>query len=59
MHTVGWEEQITLTLHEICTDTKLKQKLFDLDDEKLKPYFKLENVNRSQLVIVFFSSLVL
>jgi peptidyl-dipeptidase Dcp len=23
---------------------KLKQKLFDLDDEKLKPYFKLENV---------------
>ncbi|WP_431012688.1 M3 family metallopeptidase, partial [Rahnella sp. PAMC25617] len=23
---------------------KLKQKRFDLDDEKLKPYFKLENV---------------
>ena len=23
---------------------KLKQKLFDLDDEKLKPYFKLENL---------------
>lgn len=23
---------------------KLKQKLFDLDDEKLKPYFKLDNV---------------
>ncbi|WP_190809666.1 M3 family metallopeptidase [Flagellimonas sp. S3867] len=23
---------------------KMKQKLFDLDDEKLKPYFKLENV---------------
>ncbi|MFD0862721.1 M3 family metallopeptidase [Sungkyunkwania multivorans] len=23
---------------------RLKQKLFDLDDEKLKPYFKLENV---------------
>ncbi|APY08963.1 peptidase M3 [Winogradskyella sp. J14-2] len=23
---------------------KLKQKLFDVDDEKLKPYFKLENV---------------
>lgn len=23
---------------------KLKQKLFDLDDEKLKPYFRLENV---------------
>ena len=23
---------------------KLKQKLYDLDDEKLKPYFKLENV---------------
>ncbi|MEZ4795754.1 MAG: M3 family metallopeptidase [Flavobacteriaceae bacterium] len=23
---------------------KLKQKLFDLDDEKLKPYFKLQNV---------------
>jgi Zn-dependent oligopeptidase len=23
---------------------KLKQKLFDLDDEKLKPYFKLENI---------------
>ena len=23
---------------------KLKQKLFNLDDEKLKPYFKLENV---------------
>mgnify|MGYP000273863886 CR=1 FL=1 len=23
---------------------KLKQKLFSLDDEKLKPYFKLENV---------------
>jgi peptidyl-dipeptidase Dcp len=23
---------------------KLKQRLFDLDDEKLKPYFKLENV---------------
>ncbi|AVR47296.1 peptidase M3 [Christiangramia fulva] len=23
---------------------KLRQKLFDLDDEKLKPYFKLENV---------------
>jgi len=23
---------------------KLKQKIFDLDDEKLKPYFKLENV---------------
>ncbi|MCG2461740.1 M3 family metallopeptidase [Flavobacteriaceae bacterium F89] len=23
---------------------KLKQKMFDLDDEKLKPYFKLENV---------------
>jgi len=25
---------------------KLKQKLFNLDDEKLKPYFKLENVIR-------------
>jgi oligopeptidase A len=25
---------------------KLKQKLFDFDDEKLKPYFKLENVQR-------------
>ena len=23
---------------------KIKTKLFDLDDEKLKPYFKLENV---------------
>ncbi|WP_159022745.1 M3 family metallopeptidase [Formosa sp. L2A11] len=30
---------------------KLKQKLFDLDDEKLKPYFKLENVTQGAFKI--------
>ncbi len=30
---------------------KLKQKLFDLDDEKLKPYFKLENVIQGVFII--------
>tara|TARA_R110002012_G_C11674922_1_gene613563 strand:- start:238 stop:2274 length:2037 start_codon:yes stop_codon:yes gene_type:complete len=30
---------------------KLKQNLFDLDDEKLKPYFKLENVIRGAFTI--------
>ncbi|WP_299778325.1 M3 family metallopeptidase [uncultured Formosa sp.] len=30
---------------------KLKQKLFDLDDEKLKPYFKLENVTNGAFKI--------
>lgn len=30
---------------------KLKQKLFDLDDEKLKPYFKLENVINGAFLI--------
>lgn len=30
---------------------KLKQKLFDLDDEKLKPYFKLENVIQGAFTI--------
>lgn len=30
---------------------KLKQKLFDLDDEKLKPYFKLENVIKGVFTI--------
>ena len=30
---------------------KLKQKLFNLDDEKLKPYFKLENVLDGAFVI--------
>ncbi len=30
---------------------KLKQKLFDLDDEILKPYFKLENVIKGVFVI--------
>ena len=30
---------------------KLKQKLFDLDDEKLKPYFKLENVIKGVFLI--------
>ncbi|KGO87400.1 peptidase M3 [Flavobacterium rivuli WB 3.3-2 = DSM 21788] len=30
---------------------KLKQKLFNLDDEKLKPYFKLENVLNGAFVI--------
>jgi peptidyl-dipeptidase Dcp len=30
---------------------KLKQKLFDLDDEQLKPYFKLENVVRGVFTI--------
>ncbi len=30
---------------------KLKQKLFDLDDEKLKPYFKLENVIQGAFIV--------
>ena len=30
---------------------KLKQKLFNLDDEKLKPYFKLENVINGVFVV--------
>ncbi|WP_445457088.1 M3 family metallopeptidase [Flavobacterium sp. HNIBRBA15423] len=30
---------------------KLKQKLFNLDDEKLKPYFKLENVLKGAFTI--------
>jgi Zn-dependent oligopeptidase len=30
---------------------KLKQKLFDLDDERLKPYFKLENVINGAFVV--------
>jgi Zn-dependent oligopeptidase len=30
---------------------KLKKKLFNLDDEKLKPYFKLENVLKGAFVI--------
>ncbi len=30
---------------------KLKQKLFDLDDEKLKPYFQLENVIQGAFLI--------
>jgi len=30
---------------------KLKQKLFDLDDEKLKPYFKLENVIKGAFTV--------
>ncbi|CDF78247.1 peptidyl dipeptidase Dcp [Formosa agariphila KMM 3901] len=30
---------------------KLKQKLFDLDDEKLKPYFQLENVTHGAFKI--------
>ncbi|WP_434037701.1 M3 family metallopeptidase [Formosa sp. 4Alg 33] len=30
---------------------KLKQKLFDLDDEKLKPYFQLENVTQGAFKI--------
>ena len=30
---------------------KLKQKLFDLDDEKLKPYFKLENVIKGVFMV--------
>lgn len=30
---------------------KLKQKLFDLDDEKLKPYFKLENVIHGAFIV--------
>jgi peptidyl-dipeptidase Dcp len=30
---------------------KLKQKLFNLDDEKLKPYFKLENVINGSFII--------
>ncbi len=30
---------------------KLKQKLFDLDDEKLKPYFKLENVIKGVFIV--------
>ncbi|RAV30838.1 M3 family metallopeptidase [Sinomicrobium soli] len=30
---------------------KLKQKLFELDDEKLKPYFKLENVIRGAFTV--------
>ncbi|MFB9054455.1 M3 family metallopeptidase [Formosa undariae] len=30
---------------------KLKQKLFDLDDEKLKPYFQLENVTNGAFKI--------
>lgn len=30
---------------------KLKQKLFNLDDEKLKPYFKLENVLNGAFII--------
>lgn len=30
---------------------KLKQKLFDLDDEKLKPYFKLENVVKGAFTV--------
>ena len=30
---------------------KLKQKLFDLDDEQLKPYFKLENVVKGAFAV--------
>lgn len=30
---------------------KLKQELFDLDDEKLKPYFKLENVIQGAFLV--------
>jgi len=30
---------------------KLKQKLFDLDDEKLKPYFKLDNVVKGAFIV--------
>lgn len=30
---------------------KLKQKLFDLDDEQLKPYFELENVIRGVFIV--------
>ncbi|MFB9057246.1 M3 family metallopeptidase [Mariniflexile ostreae] len=30
---------------------KLKQKLFNLDDEKLKPYFKLENVINGAFIV--------
>jgi len=30
---------------------KLKQKLFNIDDEKLKPYFKLENVEKGVFTI--------
>ena len=30
---------------------KLKQKLFDLDDEKLKPYFKLDNVIKGAFTV--------
>jgi peptidyl-dipeptidase Dcp len=30
---------------------KLKQKLFDLDDEKLKPYFKLDNVVNGAFIV--------
>ncbi|MFC0604735.1 M3 family metallopeptidase [Winogradskyella pulchriflava] len=30
---------------------KLKQKLFDLDDEQLKPYFKLENVINGAFIV--------
>lgn len=30
---------------------KLKQKLFDLDDEQLKPYFKLENVIKGAFTV--------
>lgn len=30
---------------------KLKQKLFDLDDEQLKPYFKLENVIQGAFMV--------
>ena len=30
---------------------KLKQKLFDLDDEQLKPYFKLENVIKGAFMV--------
>ena len=30
---------------------KLKQKLFDLDDEKLKPYFKLENIIKGVFLV--------
>lgn len=30
---------------------KLKQKLFDFDDEKLKPYFKLENVQQGAFTV--------
>ncbi|PKV52689.1 peptidyl-dipeptidase Dcp [Aquimarina sp. MAR_2010_214] len=32
---------------------KLKQKLFDLDDEKLKPYFKLENVIEGVFTVAY------